>query len=382
MDKPPRFKFIAALSCLTATVYGGGFQLYNEGSAEALGQASAISARTDLTSLAWYNPAGLAGTKQRSMMTGNTFALLTSKFEGTHFNESASRHWRSIPHTYYVQPIDDTKTFTLSINTPYGLVSEWPRDGVLRNLSEKAEIMTIYITPSFAVKLTDKLAASVGINTVYGKAKISNAFATNEADGMGLGSSASLQYQPTENWSLGARYQTQVAMTLKGKRNGAESLAADATMPDTLTLGVAYTGLEKWTFGLDAIWTDWSDFNQLQYEFSTHTETIPQNWDQVWGIHLGAEYLLNENWIVRGGYVWDQSPVSKEFRSPMLPGSDRQLVTSGFGYTHHQWTLDVAYSYVWAKPTQQGTAIATLSGIDGTYETSAHLISCSIGYRF
>lgn len=366
-----------------ATVRGGGFQLYNEGSAEALGQASAITGRDDLTSLGWYNPAALAGTRQRSIMAGYSYVLLDSDFKGIAFNESMEEHWRSIPHAYYVQPIDDRKTLTLSVNSPYGLITEWPHDGSMRNLSEKAELVTVYATPSFAIKLTDQLSASAGINFIFAEAKLTDASREIKGDGTSVGGTAALHYKLTDTLSLGARYQSEVELSLDGELNSSIDTEAEATLPDSVTIGASYTGLPDWTFGLDAVWTQWSDFDKITYKFPTSTATTPENWQDVWAIHLGAEYRINDSWALRGGYIWDESPITDEYRSPMLPGSDLQFVTTGFGYRFKKWTLDAAYAYSWAKNTHQGTEIvAAAPAFAGEYENSAHLLSFSVGCKF
>ncbi|MFC1467480.1 OmpP1/FadL family transporter [Verrucomicrobiota bacterium] len=382
MQKKSLPTIAATLTILTTTAWGGGFQLYNEGSAEALGQASAITARDDLTSLAWYNPAGLAGTDQQSVMIGNTFILLKSDFDGDSFDEKMEPHWRSIPHAYYVQPIDNTKTFTLSLNSPYGLITEWPGNGQLRSLSEKAELTTFYATPSLAFKTDDSLSVSVGLNVVYAKAKLRDASTVLKGEDSGIGATASLHYQLNDDLALGARYQSEVHLTLEGELNSTIEAEAEATMPDSFTFGATYSGIKKWKFGLDAVWTDWTDFDQILIDLPPPlTDSVrPQNWDDVWGIHFGAEYQLNKNWVLRGGYVWDESPVSDEYRSPMLPGSDRQLVMGGFARSFKQWTLDAAYCYIWAKDTQQGSEFP--AAFAGEYENTAHLLSFSIGYDF
>jgi long-chain fatty acid transport protein len=394
--------FAIGLCFFNSIAFGGGFQLYNEGSAEALGQAAAITARDDLVSLAWYNPAGLAGTEERSIMVGNTFALLKGEFDGSFIDdEQLQKHWISIPHVNCVMPIDETKTFTFSLNSPFGLTTEWPSDGVLRNLSEKAELMSVFATPSLAFKINDQLSVSAGFNAVYISAELSSLATSTglggsdpniagqenralSADGFGLGATAALRWALTEDWALGARYQSQVRLSLDGTAQYDNSADVEAetnvTLPDSLSIGLTYAGFERWKLGFDAVWTDWADFDELSYEFPSVTSTVPQEWKTVWALHLGAEYQLTDAWVLRGGYIWDQSPISDKYRSPMLPGNDRQLFMTGFGYTVEYWTFDAAYCYIWVKSAEQGTAIP--ASLAGEYDSSAYLISLSVSYRF
>ncbi|MEN7973848.1 MAG: outer membrane protein transport protein, partial [Verrucomicrobiota bacterium] len=120
------WRAVIAGCLVSGTALGAGFQLYTEGSAEALGQAGAISGRDDLVSLAWYNPSALAGAERPAIMVGSTFASIRTDYEGGGTTASMSDDWQPIPHLYYVQPIATNWTAMLSINAPYGLITEWP----------------------------------------------------------------------------------------------------------------------------------------------------------------------------------------------------------------------------------------------------------------
>ena len=133
-------------------LFGAGFQLYTEGSAEALGQAGAISGRTNLISSAWYNPSSLAGAERPRLMIGSAFASIHTDYksgvpQAFVADAKMSDEWRAIPHLYYVLPIAKDWTTTLSINAPYGLITEWDDDWAGAGMATYSELRTLYITP-------------------------------------------------------------------------------------------------------------------------------------------------------------------------------------------------------------------------------------------
>jgi long-chain fatty acid transport protein len=403
--KPFKLCAMAAACLLAGPVFGAGFQLYTEGSAEALGQAGAISGRDDLTSLAWYNPSALAGTDRSAVMAGAILASIHTDFETPvpGANASMSDDWQAIPHFYFVNPVTDSWTALLSVNAPYGLITEWPSGWVGNQLATRSELKTIYVTPSVAYRINETFSVSLGANAVIADAELIaatnvvvpgvgpvGATRTLSGDDLGYGFTASAHCNVAEGWALGARYQSRVAMTLEGvvsidgmlapgmpfsQAVGAE---ADLTLPSTFNIGLANTSIENLAIGLDLVWSEWSAYDQLAVVTPLGTSKAPKNWKDVWSLRLGGEYTLKESWKLRTGYVFDQSPVPDTTRSPELPGSDRQMLMAGLGWKSGGFGLDLAYSYLWAEK----AAMGTIYPLPGQFETTTHLVALSASYAF
>lgn len=408
-------KTIWVMSVLStgAAVFGAGFQLYTEGSAEALGQAGAISGRTHLTSQAWYNPAALAGTDTARVMAGNTLALIDTEFNSSlnpAWDSDMEEHWRSIPHVYYVQPFRDRLTGTLSVNAPYGLITEWPDRWAGNFVATRTELSAAYITPSLAWQVTEEVSFSAGFNLVRADADLQAgrnlSVITNTlpdlgirkltGDDIGYGYTASAHWQIHDDWGLGARYQSRVDLKLEGdveyENNPGPGdhfdMTGKVTLPSSVNVGVANSSFEKVHLGLDVVWSEWSTYDSLVCLFPTNPyesspEAISKRWKDVWSIRLGGEYDLNENWVVRGGYVWDESPVEGDTRAPELPGSDRQMLMTGLGWKDGGFGIDLAYSYLWAEKGSTGAEVAGKApATAGNYKTTTHLVSLSASYEF
>lgn len=371
---------IAALTWLCGTGFGAGFQLYTEGSAEALGQAGAISGRTNLTSLAWYNPSALAGADRPQIMAGATFASIHTDFKSSAVPDaSMSDDWQAIPHFYYVQPLTEQLTGLLSINAPYGLITEWSSGWAGAALATYSELKTIYITPSMAWKVNEMLSVSAGLNVVDAEADLQRTGSQIQGDDISYGGTVSAHLQPWEDWGFGIRYQSSVKLDITGTLNGTLPASAELELPSTVNLGVANTSINNLSIGLDLVWTEWSTYDELQVVAPPAAiPAAPKDWDDVISIRLGGEYALGESWLLRAGYVWDQSPVPAETRSPELPDSDRQMVMAGLGWKWNKLVIDAAYSYLWAENAPMGS----IYPLPGEFETTTHLVALSVGYTF
>lgn len=379
---------LSAVMCIglvAGSAFGAGFQLYTEGSAEALGQAGAVSGRTNLVSLAWYNPAALAGAKQAAVMAGAVFASIETDFSTTipGGNASMSDDWQAIPHLYYVQPISEDWTASLSINAPYGLITEWPAGWAGAALATYSELQTIYITPSVAWRPCTVFSVAAGISVVDAEADLQRTGSRVTGDDMAYGYNISAHFQPLDDWGFGAHYQSSVKMKISGQVDGVAPFPvpafADLELPSSANFGVANTSIKNLTLGLDFVWTEWSTYDKLVILAPPGAPTVaPKNWDDVWSVRVGAEYALNDSWALRCGYVWDESPIPDTTRAPELPGSDRQMVMAGFGWKSGAVGIDVAYSYLWADKANMGT----LYPLPGSFETATHLVGLSGSYRF
>lgn len=372
---------------ISSGAMGAGFQLYTEGSAEALGQAGAISGRTNMTSQAWYNPSALAGAKRPALMVGSAFASIHTDYKNdasAAADATMSDEWRAIPHLYYVQPLSDKLTGTLSINAPYGLITEWDDGWAGAAIATYSDLEAIYITPSVAWQVTEILAVSAGLNVVNAVADLQRTGSRVEGDDINYGGTFSAHLQPLDDWGFGLRYQSRVKLDITGTANGSFPASAELELPSTVNFGVANTTIQNLTLGVDLVWTEWSTYDELSIVTPLGVTTASKDWEDVISVRLGAEYALGEDWKLRAGYIWDESPVPDSSRAPEMPGTDRQMITMGFGWQFwNTMTLDAAYSYLWAKKGDMGTDItAAAPALAGSFETTTHLLAVSLGYTF
>ena len=394
---------LLSLSC--GFVWGAGFQLYTEGSAEALGQAGAISARPDMVSNAWYNPASLAGAEGRALQLGVTTAKLSFSYDPPGAGDTADMRdeIHLIPSLYYVHPISEKVTGTLAFNVPYGLGTEWDDDvwiptgfgGMGMGPTLEMQFATHTLTPSVAYKATDKLSlalgVSVGYSDLYYRAYVGAAGqAKHEADGFGSAYSLSANYEVNDDWRVGVKYQSSMRIALEGRVHftgpvGPTGIDGTVTLPPSVTAGVSTTTFGNLTLGVDVVWTGWHTYDELHVYYDggalAGTPASTKNWSDVFSYRLGAEYQLNEAWTLRSGYVYDNTPANGEYRSQELPDGDRHMLCVGAGYAGEKWSVDLAYCLILVEDTPPGSKV--LAPTTGDYQDGgAHLASISVGYKF
>jgi len=408
---------LSAVCIYSISAFGAGFQLYSEGSAEALGQAAAVSGRNDLISLAWYNPSALAGAARTEIMAGSVFVQLQTDFRSSidpAYNSSMDEDWRTIPHVYFVQPLSTNLTATLSVNAPYGLITEWPSGWAGNVAATYSEFSAIYTTPALAYRVNEQLALAAGFNVVYADAELlaSRDFSgvggpdfgmrSVQGDDWGYGYTASAHGRFGDNWSIGARFQSRVKIKLQGHVDFQSNPvppnktsfpgSAEVELPSSISVGLVNRSFERFQLGLDVVWTEWSTYDALVYRFGSgypstavtpNPEVNAKRWDDVWSIRVGSELELSEAWVARAGYVWDQSPVDNATRSPELPGSDRQMLTAGAGWKHGPFGIDIAYAYLWADSSRSGPeVVASVPTLSGSYKNTTHIVGMSVWYIF
>ncbi len=176
----------------------------------------------------------------------------------------------------------------------------------------------------------------------------------------------------------------------------ADSTASTSiTMPDQITIGVAYDVTDKLTLLGDWQWVRWSVFDTLTLNFdnaATPTITLVENYKNTNAFRFGAEYVLNPRWTLRGGYLHHGPATPDETVTPLLPESARNEFTAGVGmYLSQTLRLDLAYQYIRqdkrrgrVEEAPPGTpATVVVSNINsGFYSFTAHLFGATVTVRF
>lgn len=405
MKKPSFCTLLAsALMLAPAASFAAAFQMYDIDSAETLGLAGAVSARQDIIANAWHNPAATAWFERPVVQVSAAIIKMSSDRVGAYGTNSNLENdcYEAFPAVFYIQPINSEWTFSFSVTGPYGMATHWNEDswiGTPAHYPPTANmamgvyptdcfIANIYLNPTIAYKVNDQLSIAVGLNLVGGmvnatKKNMNGDSLKAETTGLGWGWNISAFYKLNEEWSFGAKYQSDVHMRYDGHADCNGGLATfegqdvhtELRMPQSLTMGIANRSFDRLTLSADVIWTDWSSVNEFWFEFDDVTYLEDKNWKPVASYRFGAEYLLNENWVLRCGYAYDNSPIPNHRRSAELPGSDYHQLSVGFGYKTANWSADIGYSYWFYKTSRDA---------DGSrYEnTSVQVLTTSFAYFF
>jgi long-chain fatty acid transport protein len=344
------------------------------------------------------------------------------------------------PTAFYGQRIDDRWAVGIGFNVPYGLVTEYGDDWVGRYNAVKSELQTYNINPAVAFRFNEQISFGVGFNALYASAELTNAldygtlaflqsggrlgspstpaldgFQKLTGDDWGYGWNAGILFELNPATRFGIAYRSKIDTTLDGrvKIRGNTNLPgvlgetskinakADYTAAATLNIGAYHALNERLALMAGATWTQWSDFDELRVKLEDGRQSVqPENWDDVWRISLGAAYLLNDQWTLRGGLEYDPTPVQKKYRTPRIPDEDRYWFVVGAGFqASRNLSFDFAYTYLFtpeydiddqevttgalAEAANPSAAALDLGNtLKGSYEADSHIISMQATWKF
>jgi len=402
------------LLSLPAAALAGGFSLYEYGArANAMGGA-VIAEGADASTVA-YNPAAMTQLKGDQVMVGATVIVPVAQVKaGASPTAATVTNYFFPPHAFYVHQASDKAWFGIGVFSRFGVGTQYSYDWPGRKNVYNADLATYSINPNLAFKLTDDLSFAFGLEMLYSSADLRKKLQDNtgvehdmrmKVDGIGFGYNIALHYTFNPQWSAGFTYHSTQQHTDKGSasysaeiNNGVVAfqnapMSISLTLPASYTLGVAYKPTDKWKFEVDAIYTQWQDYEKLTYSYvkkpgaigtgggSTGDVISEKNWRNVWRLQLGGEYKITDWLALRAGYVWDQDPGRKGYEDYMLPSSDRQIYSTGFGITDGPLTYDFSVMYLRNQDTVWDNN-ANLAGVSKISDSRAYMGSFSLGYKF
>jgi long-chain fatty acid transport protein len=437
----------------------GGFLIY-EHSALATGMCDARTALWDDPSSLYYNPAAITELRGYHISLGDTLIFPDASYtplpegdreEGDGENPTDADFRLYYPvHVYFTAEVTRWLTLGVSLNNPFGLGSFWPEDWDGRFTAWQSDLQTFFVQPAAAVNIARLAGASpdlalslaVGLDYVYGQAMIrqkvdlrtfgnyagvedAHADMKMEGDAHGFGANFAFfaAYKP---WiSVGASVRSNVHLGFSGTaafsgidpavKELLENPPFDVVLPEktggsthielpwNMNFGVAFHGLEKFTFAVDFYTALWECYDELKVKFDcaetgecyaalNEDAVYPKNWHMQYQVSVGAEYRpVSARWgelAVRLGYGYVTDPTDPEYYDAMLPDGNRHLATAGFGYRAPRFfKVDIGYMFAYWKDKKhndvgEASTLGPNGKANGTYETMAHLLALTLGLNF
>jgi long-chain fatty acid transport protein len=408
-----------------ASVHASSFAHESQG-ARAMGFAGAYVAQAADPSAVYYNPAGLAFLKGQRLYVGGLFGGLSTDFTGGGPNppagtlEHSNRGLGVLPALYYSRPVGDSAAFGIGVNVPFGFRSEWdnPDQFTGRFICLDCRIRSWAINPAFAWKVADRLAIGGGADVRFSKFQQvrrlgaePNPFPVptdvaemtfESGSEVGVGFNVGVLASPSEDFSLGLSYRHKVTIDHGAQANFVQILTGNTdvdeavrqnlpasqianakfTYPASFTAGAAVRH-RYWTVEADVTWTFWSQFDAVTITFPSTPgldTTIPEDYASTWRGAIGLEYLIGDDWEVRGGYSYDHSPQPTPTLSPFLQDEDRHGLSLGGSYKYENVRVDAVARYLIYKG--RDTRDLSIFDYNGTYKSHGFSLGVSLGYRF
>lgn len=406
------FVIAVFMSQFAMPVFAGGFQI-NQTSPGLQGSAMAGSAAAfnDVSAL-FNNPATLSTLQQNQIYIGaSEFIPQISMYAGeanhTFFvpgippstieggvQGDASEHNISnavfIPQGYigWRTPVDQLSV-GLAVLEPFYLYNKYSEDSVLRFASVKTEINSVDINPTLSYQWNDRLSLGIGFQAQYlktifshfdgintGVPPIDAIIAANEpthlkSDGWGYGYTVGALFHWDQFTRLGVSYRSEIESHLSGQGeqftiigddvpspvttflfNSHTSVSNQFRTPGVLNIGLA-RDINEWTLKATAQVTFWEYLDDLIVSTPNAYETVyivPIRWRDTFFGSVGADYRYNSSLTLRAGFAYDQSPVSLQNRTPLIPDIDQFWLNFGLSYlVNNHFSIDGAYSHIFIR---------------------------------
>ena len=446
---------LVSQSVFYTSAFAAGFQI-NEISPSLQGDATAgaAAANNDVTSM-FINPATLATLQENQgyfgangifpnlsvsdahaihtvNIPGVPVSSVTAPVQGKHHQGTISPNV-FVPDGYFGYRINDKLVVGVATVSPFGLTTTYDFDSALRFAAVNSAVRTFDINPVLAYSVNDKWAVGAGFQAQYLQATFSNfngAYtgdptldALNSADHpthlqgdtWGFGYNLGVLFRPDDRTRLGIGYRSQIRENIrsgKGQQyivpgstvpapsqnfpfNAETSVNTTVKTPQVLTFSAA-RDMAQWTVKATAQVNFWDSFKELSINmpdaFATNS-TIQAHWKDAWFGALGAEYHATNQWTVRGGVAYDETPTKDKFRDPRIPDSDRVWLTAGATYVvNKHLSIDGAYEHIFfqnptVRVTQASGSSATstlpleVNQVHADYKASVDIVALGIRYK-
>lgn len=397
-----------------ARALAAGFAVSAQGTAP-FGQGNAFVAQANDPSAIFYNPAGISQLEGTNAYGGMTLPNSTVDYDSGLTEIETESKWSVLPQLYLTHRVARDVTVGIGLFAPFAVETRWPDTWPGRYLSTSSDLETLNINPVISWKPVPKLSVAAGFNVLWADAELQRKInlagiglpdgnQTFKGDDYGYGYNFGLLYRFNPALSFGLAYRSEIKVKADGEAEyTVPSVAAGSfpnggahaqvTLPPTLTAGLAWSP-GVWTFEFDVNWTGWSTFDELRINLDRpvgvppiSTIVQPRNWNDVLAYRFGINYRWNRCLVLRGGYMFDRSPVPDETFDPTFPDADRHLFCLGGDYNLKSWKLGLAYSYLLGEERDKNNAVGSsiLPGnnrADGEYQQTAHVLAFSASYHF
>jgi len=242
----------------------------------------------------------------------------------------------------------------------------------------------IKILPTLAYKIDDRLSVGGTFGLAVSHARLHEPFNLQtgllaglptlvdlEATGFAPTWSAGLQYELTEDTTIGLAYRAETRFRLDGDLRcdvtgtgfpllaSAYDARVDLVWPGSLGLGVKHRFAKKHQVSADVVWFDWSHaFDKLDLKL-THgsnplfdmilgrkvRDRLLLDWRDSVALRVGYEYDITPKDVLRLGYIYHRNPIPDHTLCPLLMGTLEHAFSVGYGHDWGEWRMDVGYQY-------------------------------------
>lgn len=267
----------------------------------------------------------------------------------------------------------------MSVSIPFAMNSEWDESWIGALDAVRSDFRIVLVSPGVSWSPAHNLAIGAALNVGFPRLQLSHRFNISAPgtgtglvsfDGSGasaFGATVGLLLRPTKGLSIGLSYMSRMSMDIdRGTVSYSElpdsltgsypqtTATFSLSTPDILRGGLALRVFPWLSLEASAQYAFWSSLRDLTIRYPeaalkadpTLWTAIPLGWKNTWTIHGGIE-LGFDDVVLRGGYIYDQTPMPDGTFLPSLPDADRRGFSIGLGYfVSEGLRLDFGYQYL------------------------------------
>ena len=367
-----------ALLASVGNANAAGYQL-NEFSVTNLGRSFAgIGVAGDDYSALGYNPAGMTLMKRSGMQAGLTMTEVASKIRGIGDQSGKKTDMDfmiPLPSMFGQYNVNDKLFLGAGIYVPFGLATRYGHDSFIakdKNGVRRSELEVVDGNISAAYKVDNHLSLGVSGILRHIKGKLTSnvnspfpnlGYSDFKVSGWSTTMNLGAMYEFDEDTRVGLSYRfkstqrttghhtitvnpqfTEIASTLNNRFDS----VSDPELPASWILSGYHKFGEKWGTTATVKYTQWHRFSVFPaYSSGSGNLDVQYRWKDAWNFALGQDYYLNENWTLRAGLAWDQSPVpNSTYRTNRIPDTDRLWASFGVSYATGNHQFDFGYAHL------------------------------------
>ena len=414
---------VVCIAVLPDDARASGFFLLEE-SARLQGMSYAgTAALAEEASTVYYNPAGMTRIKDWSASQSGFLVAIQTELEdatATNFgqpvtgpngsNSSTPGTDSPVGATMLAKRLTDDIVAGFAFTVPFGLEFVYPNDSIARFLGTKSKVITYNMSPSLAWEPIDGLSIGAGFDVAQATASLNQRVGVPgldelnvrlSADDLTYGWNGGVLWEIDDENRIGFAYRSRLTFGLRGVAqvtpnplfDQVQAAQATVTFPDTWTLSGVSTVAPGWQLLGDLAWTHWDLIQDIAVKFNPRgngggkqllpEQTLALKFRNTFRGAIGVQNFFDENWTFRGGFGFDQSPVTNTNRTARLPDSNRLLLSAGVGYNISKYmAVDVAYTHLFLPWEATIDEVGTGTTLKGEYSSSVDLFGIQLTFTF
>jgi long-chain fatty acid transport protein len=268
-----------------------------------------------------------------------------------------------------------------------------------------ANVDVVQMAPTISYKLTEHLSFGIAPTITMAKLYASPLFLGSKnpdatwSSGVGTryawggGVQAGLYYTTDSNWHYGASLKSPQwveSFRYKSETNTGlpRTIIFDLDYPLVASVGMAYSGFDKWVFAMDARYFDYANTPGFELSgFNADGSAMGVGWNSIASLCFGVERQISDCLFLRGGYSVNENPIPSDsvqynVASPLII---QHSIHSGLSYVFAEnWMATLAYVHCFENQAT-GPLHNAAGPVAGTWvssKASADEVSLGITKRF